>query len=99
MIERLINEELAKANCEHFHSLHEGYAVLKEEMEEAYDEIALLQGDVGLIWSACKNDNPAWAAQLSRDAYKDAVHLVEKAIQAAAMARKLMQYAEASNER
>ena len=100
MIEQLIMDELVKANREHglFHSLHEGYAILKEEIEEANDEITLLTGDIGLIWSACKSDNAKWANQLSKDAYTDAVHLIEEAVQVAAMARKLMLYAEAVSE-
>jgi len=42
----LVNDEVKRAISIHkpFHSPHEGYAVIKEELDELWDEIRKLQG-------------------------------------------------------
>lgn len=87
----LVAEELAAANVIHsfFHSPHEGYAVLLEEVEEAKAELASVENFMRSIWSGVRNDDPdrvyTWAHYLENTA----VQLAAEAIQVAAMARKM----------
>jgi hypothetical protein len=50
-----IKKELLSANKEHplFNSYHEGYAVIKEEFEEMWDEIKKRNPDSELIKAEC----------------------------------------------
>jgi 1-aminocyclopropane-1-carboxylate deaminase/D-cysteine desulfhydrase-like pyridoxal-dependent ACC family enzyme len=56
--EKLVNKacvyELAQAVLEHgdnFHSRHEGYAVLKEEVEEAWEEVNYIENNLlDFVW-------------------------------------------------
>lgn len=43
-------------NHEKFNSTHEGYAVIKEEMDEAVDEIKLMTEHGHRLWNRIKND-------------------------------------------
>lgn len=94
----LVNEELAAANAVNglFHSLHEGYAVLREEVEEASEALNAVKESLDMIWLGCRNNNPRWVALT--EAERDALHLAGEAIQAAAMARKLKMFATAAAE-
>lgn len=55
----LIQAEYLNA-CEQFgdkyHSLHEGYAVLKEEVEEVEDCIKRLKNEIDYIWTCIKKN-------------------------------------------
>ena len=86
----LVSEELERAKEAHedFHSLHEGYAVLLEEIDESRDEIQIIQADAAALWRCVKNDN-ALEAKLALVEIEDAaVRLAAEAVQVAAMARK-----------
>lgn len=91
----LVNEELAAANAVNglFHSLHEGYAVLLEEVEEAAQEMEAVQRLTQAAWEGVKLDSAANVYYHAKDAEKRAVYLAAEAIQAAAMARKLALFA------
>lgn len=54
----LVEMELAAANEKHppFASQHEGYAVIKEEIEEAGDKINSLEQHFEYAWDTIKND-------------------------------------------
>ena len=86
----LVSVELERAKEEHedFHSLHEGYAVLLEEIDESRDELQIIQADAAALWRCVKNDN-ALEAKLALVEIEDAaVCLAAEAIQVAAMAQK-----------
>ena len=59
LIEQLIQAEYLNAVVnfgEKYHSLHEGYAVLLEEVEETEKELQFLKGYQKLLWSKIKNE-------------------------------------------
>lgn len=87
----LVAEELEAANSTHslFHSTHEGYAVLLEEIDEARDEMAAIDQCCTMLWDAVRMDSPHvkhFAARIDRTALQAAAEL----IQVAAMARKML---------
>lgn len=87
----LVAEELAAANDSHsfFHSPHEGYAVLLEEVEEVKDELRCVEDNLTRLWGCVRadafNSVPGWARYLENAA----MQLAAEAIQVAAMARKM----------
>ena len=86
----LVEEELEAANSMHtvFHSMHEGYAVLLEEVEEAHAEQLEAEFQLLQLWKAIKTDNARAAQNWARDVERSAIRLAAEAIQVAAMARK-----------
>lgn len=90
-IPALVAEELAAANAVHsfFHSPHEGYAVLLEEVEEVKEELRCVEDNLMRLWGRVRADDfksiPGWARYLENAA----MQLAAEAIQVAAMARKL----------
>ena len=40
-----------------YHSLHEGYAVLLEEVEEAEDDLRLINNNLSLLWQSIKSND------------------------------------------
>ena len=91
----LVDEELAAANAINgpFHSLHEGWAVLLEEVEEAAQEMDAVRHLTQTAWESVKLDSAANVYYHAKDAEKRAVYLAAEAIQVAAMARKLALFA------
>lgn len=91
----LVSMELqhAKENHEDFHSLHEGYAVMLEEIEECRDELQIIQALNSDLWHAVKDDNAAGAKMEMDEIEEAAVRLASEAIQVAAMARKAKEVA------
>lgn len=99
LVTSLVAEELRAANASHrqFHSLHEGYAVLREEVDECqveYDKMILHTND---LWQAVKHDDNKVAAEKLKLIEARAIQLAAEAIQAAAMARKAMAVATTKN--
>lgn len=91
-IELLIAEELKEANKEHplFQSDHEAYAVIKEECEEAFDEIEAFKSQLSFIWYKVRKDSKTM--EQNYHALKDAaIRLIQESIQVAAMADKAIQ--------
>lgn len=86
----LVEEELESANSLHtvFHSHHEGWAVLKEEVEEAHDELIDAELQLLNMWRALKADDDVEAQSAARKIEWRAIRLAAEAIQVAAMARK-----------
>lgn len=94
-VEKLVTMELqhAKENHEPFHSLHEGYAVLLEEVEECMDELQAVQIRTSKLWDAVKDDAVDDALNALGRIEDAAVRLASEAIQVAAMAQKAREFA------
>lgn len=90
----LIDEELAAANAKHppFHSPHEGYAVIKEEIEETDAELESAKRMVVLLWGSIKDDDLYWAGKTAIEIKAKAKQAAAEAIQVAAMAQKMLDY-------
>jgi hypothetical protein len=93
MIEDLIIVELAYANEKHgekFHSPHECYAVIKEEVEEVEEEFKQIKIKLECMWGFIKEDETdSCGMQYEMEYMKDAtINLIKEAIQVAAMIEK-----------
>ena len=91
-VQALFDKELKKANENNpqFHSKHEAYAVLLEEVEEARKELDGLDCYTGYIWYAVKNGG-CLRFDLER-AKEFASSLVQEAIQVGAMCDKFLDF-------
>lgn len=89
----LVELELDSANRHHtpFHSLHEAYAVIREEIEESMDELTRVRMSGKELWRAVKDDDSRGAEEHIREIELYAVNLAAEAIQVAAMAQKALQ--------
>lgn len=89
-IQKLVNEELEEANKKYplFHSDHEAYAVIKEEIEECTEELECLQNYMKLMWKRIREDGDIekWITLTK----KRAMNLAAEAIQVAAMCDKTL---------
>lgn len=90
VIDDLIREELDDANSKYpqFASPHEGYAVLKEELEELQESLRRMKFYQSRIWELVRGD------ETPRDVLIDMSHeaheAVYEAVQVAAMCRKFL---------
>ena len=92
-VEKLANDELERANKEHplFHSLHEGYAVLQEEIDEVIEINKEAMENKEVMWAEIKNDLKDEAV---RWAIKTQICLTEataEMIQCTAMCQKIIE--------
>lgn len=104
----VVDGELARAQKEHgdsFHTPHEAYAVLREEIEELRDEVDSIVNELllkdesqyGSLWEQTKAFDPSQVAcvKLLECAYKDtffaAMRAAAEAMQVAAVAKKAME--------
>ncbi|HEY5586732.1 MAG TPA: hypothetical protein VIK78_19860, partial [Ruminiclostridium sp.] len=88
-VDRLVICELEEANKKFplFNSTHEGYAILKEEIEEAGDDLKRIELNLSQVWDCIKKNSVITYFQIDQiEAY--AKHLACEALQVAAMARK-----------
>lgn len=103
-VAQLILDEYEMAKNDHgkkFRSMHEGYAVLLEEIEEAKDELDLIMNDVHLkyMWNAVKHDDEEAATDAAHIIRTRAACLACEAVQVAAMATKfLVSFADGGEE-
>lgn len=79
----------AKETHGSYHSLHEGYAVMLEEVEECQKELRDIEGLVADLWDATKEDKVPTAKLDVETIESAAVRLASEAIQVAAVARKI----------
>ena len=88
-----IEHELVAANEIHplFVSLHESYAVILEELEEAEEQLELCKTQLELAWERIRSDNITPALITMRSIERAAEHLAEEACQVSAMAIKAQQ--------
>lgn len=86
------SREMLRGNREHFeyfHSNHEGYAVLLEEMDEALTEMRRADSMLHNLWeSKIKTDSSVY--DNCRVLEKTLLNLSAEALQASAMAHKMM---------
>lgn len=88
MIKSLVAEELAAANQRYplFSSQHEAYAVTKEELEEALEDLCETKKLLNIVWDKIrKNDD---CTQEFRVMMHTAMHAAYESIQIAAMCQK-----------
>ena len=99
LVTSLVAEELRAANASHrqFHSMHEGYAVLREEVDECQDEHDAMILHTNDLWQAVKHDDNTVAAEKLKLIEATAIQLAAEAVQVAAMARKAMTVATTEN--
>lgn len=87
---KLLYKEFESANKKFplFHSAHEGYAVIKEELEEVGQQLDESNMHLNAIWySAKKNRSNITSAQALKEY---AIDLATEAIQVSAMAQKFI---------
>lgn len=89
-IKNLVNKELTSAIKKWGlnHSYHEGYAVLLEEIDEAKDEIEIIEMLREDLWEYTKRENPENAITRAEDIAERAIEAASELVQVSAMARK-----------
>ncbi len=73
-----------------FNSLHEGWAVMKEEFEEAQDELEKVNLYMGVLWKEIKADTASPTEIL--EIRHRAINAMMESAQLAAMATKMLAY-------
>ena len=73
-----------------YHSDHEGYAVLLEEVEETERDLDYIKNHLVMLWDAVKADSSSEVKANARIIALDAVQLAKEACQIAAVARKIL---------
>lgn len=98
-IKALADLELQDANVKHpqFHSLHEGYAVLLEELEEAAEALEEAEAMRKILWIHVRRDDAAMVRSFAARLEKAAAELAAEATQCAAMARKMLDFCESGS--
>lgn len=91
-VELLVQKELESANKRFpmFHSDHEGYAVLKEEVEEAETDLIRTKDQVASLWRFTKKNLSKPKESAAESIKEFAIELAIEAIQVAAMAQKFI---------
>lgn len=92
-VELLVKKELESANKMFplFHSVHEGYAVIWEEVEEAQEYFADTKSNLGSIWIGVRSGYDKESYEIAAlDLKNSAIGLAIEAIQVAAMAQKFI---------
>ena len=92
LLDELIQAEYKNA-CEKFgdkyHSLHEGYAVLLEEVEEVKPEITQLLNSFDVFWLWVKRNNQVHKYLCVEDMYKATENAIKELAQVGAVLQKI----------
>lgn len=97
-IDRLAEDELNRANEVHpmFHSDHEGYAVIQEEIDEVIEQNKAAMDFKDLLWEAIKQDEQEWAKRQVEEMRNHLAYATAEMIQVIAMCDK---YIKSQDER
>lgn len=90
-VKYLVQNELDMAcedNGDSFHSDHESFSVILEEVAEAKEELQIIVDCMNGLWRSVRQDNKS--GEILTDIERHAKRLACEAIQIAAMARKAM---------
>lgn len=94
-VSRLAHNEYELASKQHgakFHSMHEAYAIIKEEVEEAQEELISVNSRLFDFWSKnCRRDSTEIADDTLIALKSYAINAASECIQIAAMAHKALQ--------
>lgn len=93
-VSNIVEKEYDRASAQHgstFNSIHEGYAVIKEEFDECHDELTLSEFFIDLYWKAVKNNNTEAQHDNLVRLYNKSMLAACEAIQTAAMIKKAME--------
>ena len=93
-VRELVKVELAAANerFPQFHSAHEGYAVIQEEVDELKEDMDRINGRITSLRARVRFNNSC--EELVSRIYDDAINAACEAIQVAAMCRKFLEMEE-----
>lgn len=89
-VRQLVEVELAAANerFPQFHSQHEGYAVIKEEVEETREQLDAAERYMDYLWRRVKEDSPT--KEQAKYVKMFSINAACEAIQVAAMCQKFL---------
>ena len=73
-----------------YHTLHEAYAVLLEEVEEAHQDMTFIYDHLKTAWEEIKADNELAALEEIRMIWLLVRELAKEAVQVAAVAQKII---------
>ena len=90
-IRALVDKELAAANKRfpQFHSAHEGYAVIQEDVDELKEDMDRINGRITSLRAGVRFNNGC--EELVSRIYDDAITAACEAIQVAAMCKKFLE--------
>ena len=93
-VRTLVDKELAAANerFPQFHSQHEGYAVIKEEVEETREQLDAVERYLNYLWDRVKQD--CTTKEKVEYIHMFAINAACEAIQVAAMCKKFLEMEE-----
>ena len=93
-VRELVAVELAAANerFPQFHSAHEGYAVIQEEVDELKEDMDRINGRITSLRARVRFNNSC--EELVSRIYDDAINAACEAIQVAAMCKKFLEMEE-----
>ena len=83
-------KNIRKVYGEQYHSLHEGYAILLEEIEEAEKDFDYIKNHCAMLWDNVKINDATTVKANARAIAFDAVELAKEAVQIGAVARKIL---------
>lgn len=100
-IEKLVQKELKAANEKFplFASNHEGYAVIKEEVEEAKEQLSYVKQMLDALWVNAKRNSDSHTERFAKELQRCAINLACEAIQVAAMAQKFIDSAKSREDK
>lgn len=90
-IRALVDKELAAANKQfpQFHSAHEGYAVIQEEVDELKEDMDRINGRIPSLRARVRFNNSC--EEIVSRIFDDAINAACEAIQVAAMCKKFLE--------